>query len=79
MEDERKHFSRHLARDEVRERGRDFYSLSPSFVVSSYVRKRASDKAKKERELREKSGNSKGNVDGTEEKEEMRRKEARRK
>ena len=37
-EDERKYFFHPLACDEVRERGRDCSSLSPSFILSSYAR-----------------------------------------
>ena len=63
-----KHFFHPLARHEVRERGREFSSLSPSFFLSSYACKRACDKGGgKEWELRERCSNNEGNVDVVEE------------
>ena len=40
----------------MRGRGRDFFSLSHSFILSSYVCKCAQDEVRKEWELREREG-----------------------
>ena len=46
-EDGRKNFFHPLERDEVMGRGREFSSLSPSFVLSSYAHNHAHEEASK--------------------------------